>query len=279
MKALWRVLGLGLLAGLVGACGEQPQNTTPAPRMLETPATTGTQQAAQAGEPAAPLPKQESEVSDEETVDTAPRSAAPALRLASRSSSVAKTASQFVEGVHYARLLPTQPTLAAPEQVEVLEFFWYGCARCFALENVLDGWQNKPSYLTVRRVPVLLNDNALVQARLFYALESLGNASLHNTVFREIHLTGKPLNNLDEIGKLLADHGVTRQQLQTAMAPRSTDRRVQEARVAARRYRIGAVPTLVVNGKYTIAVGEEVADDTVLRLLEELAAREHASSQ
>ena len=34
---------------------------------------------------------------------------------------------KFSEGTHYARLVPTQPTVGGADKVEVVEIFWYSC--------------------------------------------------------------------------------------------------------------------------------------------------------
>ena len=42
---------------------------------------------------------------------------------------------QFVAGKHYEEIKPPLNTSAPPGQVEVLEFFWYGCPHCFEFEG------------------------------------------------------------------------------------------------------------------------------------------------
>src|SRR3984957_17746204 len=42
--------------------------------------------------------------------------------------------SSWQEGVNYTRLVPAQPTAVPTGQVEVLEFFWYACPHCNAID-------------------------------------------------------------------------------------------------------------------------------------------------
>ncbi|MGH8307468.1 MAG: thiol:disulfide interchange protein DsbA/DsbL, partial [Gammaproteobacteria bacterium] len=49
-------------------------------------------------------------------------------------SSAALAATSFKEGVNYVPVSPPQPTTVQPGQIEVIEFFWYGCPHCFAFE-------------------------------------------------------------------------------------------------------------------------------------------------
>src|SRR5882724_6207519 len=44
-----------------------------------------------------------------------------------------------VEGVDYIELRPPQ-SVESSDRVEVLEFFWYRCPHCYALEPELEAW-------------------------------------------------------------------------------------------------------------------------------------------
>ena len=99
------------------------------------------------------------------------------------------------EGVNYTRMVPAQPTSVPPGQVEVLEFFWYGCPHCYALDPKVESWRkSKPAYITFSRVPVMWMEGHRSTARLYYALEDMGKIEqLHSKVFEEIHVNGDPL--------------------------------------------------------------------------------------
>ncbi len=55
-------------------------------------------------------------------------------RDSSRSAAAASSATAWQDGVNYTRLVPAQPTSVPAGQVEVLEFFWYACPHCYALD-------------------------------------------------------------------------------------------------------------------------------------------------
>jgi len=99
------------------------------------------------------------------------------------------------EGVNYTRLVPAQPTAVPAGQVEVLEFFWYACPHCYAIDPLVESWKKtKPTYISFSRVHVTWSEGHRSLARLYYTLESLGKLDqLHSEVFKEIHVNGDPL--------------------------------------------------------------------------------------
>lgn len=63
-----------------------------------------------------------------------------------------------VEGTHFVTISPRQAT-RDPKQVEVLEFFAYGCSHCDAFEPAMDAWQKKlPAGVLFRRIPVAFRE-------------------------------------------------------------------------------------------------------------------------
>src|SRR6202035_1331417 len=79
------------------------------------------------------------------------------------------------EGVNYTRLVPAQPTSVPAGQVEVLEFFWYACPHCNAIDPLVATWlKTKPGYVTFSRVHVLWNEGDRSLARLYYTLDAMG---------------------------------------------------------------------------------------------------------
>jgi thiol:disulfide interchange protein DsbA len=76
----------------------------------------------------------------------------------------------------------------------------------------------------------------------------------HAAVFKLFH-EDKPANlNLEMIADVLADHGVDKAQfLQSFQSPAVTDK-VNAAKEMTKRYRITGVPTLVIDGRYTVQI-------------------------
>ncbi len=192
-------------------------------------------------------------------------------------------ASRFKEGVNYTRLSPTQPVDVSPDQVEIVEFFWYGCPHCNALDPKVEAWRKskppggKADYVVFRRLPATWNDITRFHGRFYFAAESLGRLDeLHPLIFNEIHVNGNPLNTVDKAREFFAAHGVDAQAFQKSFGAMSVERSLDNANTLAQRYRITGVPTFVINGKFTADVGTAGGEEQLFALLNELAAREHA---
>ena len=201
----------------------------------------------------------------------------PSLRLGGPASTT-PTSSKFKEGTNYRKVVPAQPTAVAPDKVEVIEAFWYGCGHCFQLDPKLESWRNKgrAPYVEFVRIPAMWNDATRMHARVYYTAELLGKLdALHTQIFREIHVNGDPLNTVDRIGAFFAQHGVSRDEFNKAFSSFAVESKLQRADLLNRRYRIQSVPTFLVNGKYTTDVSQAGGEDELLSLIGELAAHEH----
>jgi protein dithiol oxidoreductase (disulfide-forming) len=208
----------------------------------------------------------------------------------SSSAAVAANGDKWQEGVNYTRVVPAQPTNVPAGQVEVLEFFWYACPHCYALEPTITTWlKNKPAYITFTRVPVQWNEGHRSLARLYYALEAMGKLNdAHSEIFKEIQVNGNPLigpdpNNAASAARVqlsfIRKLGLPEADFQKAYQDMNVDTAMQRADQLAQRYRVTAVPTFVVNGKYITDVGQ--ADPSardpnrLIALINDLAAQEH----
>src|SRR5215472_12357555 len=81
------------------------------------------------------------------------------LLLLSLSVSLPALADQehFFQGIQYEAVTPAQPTSVKPGQIEVIEFYWYGCPTCNALEPYVVDWEKQqPSNVVFRRVPAAM---------------------------------------------------------------------------------------------------------------------------
>jgi thiol:disulfide interchange protein DsbA len=188
----------------------------------------------------------------------------------------APTTGRFELGTHYMRLSPTQPTSSNPDQVEVAEVFWYGCPHCFAFDPLLEQWRaQKLPYVNFLRIPAVWNPLLQFHARAFYTAEALGKgAEMHSEFFREIHERG---NMLDSEAKLQAFFGrfnVDAAAFKSAFDSFAVQEKLQRADELNRRYRIGSVPTIIVNGKYTTDGPAAGSYEELLALVDELVAAE-----
>ena len=212
---------------------------------------------------------------------------ASTMAASTSTASAATTVSgSWQEGVNYTRLVPAQPTEVPAGQVEVLEFFWYACPHCNALDPLVESWKKtKPAYITFSRVHVLWSEGHRSLARLFYTLESMGKLDqLHPEIFREIHVNSDPLiaadpNNTAETERIqsafVRRFGISEPDFKSAYHSMPVDLAMQRADELVQRYRIDAVPRFVVNGKYIADVASAGTPERLISLVGDLAAQEH----
>jgi protein dithiol oxidoreductase (disulfide-forming) len=299
------VLCVGLALALA-ACGKRESADERSPAGAPTPASAPTASATQAGvqpktaEQASDLPSKITRMNEDgsETVEDVPSdSGAHNPLLAAVASTVAASTSTasaattsgptlWQEGVNYTRLVPAQPTSVPAGQVEVLEFFWYACPHCYAIDSLVESWKKtKPAYISFSRVHVMWNEGHRALARLYYTLDSMGKLDqLHGDVFKEIHVNGNPLvasdpNNAAETERIqtafVTKHGISESDFKKAYHSFAVETALQRADELVQRYRIDGVPTFVVNGKYVADVRSADGQERLLSLVGDLAAQEH----
>ncbi|HXP25738.1 MAG TPA: thiol:disulfide interchange protein DsbA/DsbL [Steroidobacteraceae bacterium] len=299
-RALLIVFGVALT---LAACGRQePSGLAPAkaPAPAAAPAVSSTatavpgKTAADAGKPLTMnhINEDGSETVEETPGDTGSQNrllAAVASTVAAATSTAAAAATsgtQWQDGVNYTRTVPAQPTNVPAGQVEVLEFFWYACPHCYALEPTVQTWlKSKPAYITFTRVPVEWNEGHRSLAHLFYALEAMGKLNdVHGEIFKEIQVNGNPLIGPDPNNAASAERtqvsfikklGLSDADFEKAYQDMNVQTAMQRADQLVERYRVTAVPTFVVNGKYTTDVTMAGGPEKLMSLLSDLAAQEH----
>jgi thiol:disulfide interchange protein DsbA len=298
-----------ILTLALGACGKQqssderrrtdaaPTTALAPPAATTPPSATATQRqdAGLAPRPAKVTRPNEdgSETVEETTGDSGSHNpllaaVASSMAAATPTAAAATTAAPTLwqEGVNYTRLVPGQPTSVPAGQVEVLEFFWYGCPHCYAIDPMVESWKKtKPAFISFSRVPVMWSEGHRSTARLFYTLESLGKLDqLHGEVFKEIHVNGNPLiaaDPNDTAGALqveatfLKKFGISEDAFKKASQSFAVETALQRADQLVLRYRIEGVPTFVVNGKYVADVRTAGSPERLLSLVDDLAAQEH----
>lgn len=187
-------------------------------------------------------------------------------------------AAAIEQGKDYVLLNPAQP--ASSDQIEVLEFFSYGCVNCYRLNTAMSEWYSAAGAdVSLIRVPVIFDYSMAAMARLYYALQSLGRADgLHGEIYKEVHvgnfhlaeaLADKP-SRLTFVQTLAVDPG----KFADAYDSVDVERRLADTETIQQRYQIREIPTLVVDGKYTIAGLTPERTVQVLREVVQLARDE-----
>jgi protein dithiol oxidoreductase (disulfide-forming) len=186
-------------------------------------------------------------------IDRAPFRLARAVLFAAAACFVSVAAAQDVrarQNIEY-RLISPQPVETA-ERIEVIDFFWYGCPFCNELQPALDDWlKRKPSDVALRRIPVILKDSWAPHARIYYALELLGEVErLHQQVYRSYHVEELHMSRPDVMEQWAVKHGIERQRWLDAYYSPEVDARVARALQLTKRYDVQGTPSVVVDGRY-----------------------------
>ena len=167
----------------------------------------------------------------------------------------APAAGGYKLGQQYQTVLPAQPTSTKPGQIEVIDFFWYGCPHCNALEPYLETWErSKPANVVLVRVPAILQADWEPAARAFYTADALGIlAKSHKATFDEIHQNKDNLQTEADFERFYVKaFGVDPKKFESIWSSPDTDAKIAQANVLADRYGLAlfGVPNLVVNGKW-----------------------------
>jgi thiol:disulfide interchange protein DsbA len=287
-----RLLALLLLMAMsVAACGREAPPAAPA-----APPAPAATRAPAAATPAAPTAPQTEAAQTEATQpagvdESAGDNAQEVPGTASLEHLAALPAQQqlpdgrWKAGVNYTPIVPAEPTSVPAGKVEVIEFFWYACPHCYALEPYLVSWkQSKPDYVEFVRVPIVWGPVHRAHARLFYTLEALGRKDLHQKVFDTIHSQQNLLvGNTDDATlnlqlQFATANGIDADTFRKAYDSFGVASNLQRAEDLMRRYHIESVPQIVINGKYATDVGKAGDHDKLIGLINDLAASEHHST-
>jgi thiol:disulfide interchange protein DsbA len=177
------------------------------------------------------------------------------------------------EGHEFRSVKPPAPSDAPAGKVEVVEFFWYGCPHCYALEPVLKDWLKRlPPEVAFRKVHVPWQVQAHQQ--LYFTLETMDRAqALDDKVFAAIHADRNKLDTPDAMADLVAKNGVDRKQFLDTYQSFGVRTRMQRATQLAAAYQIDGVPTLGVAGRFVTSPSMTGSNAAALKVVEQLVAR------
>lgn len=154
-------------------------------------------------------------------------------------------------GVDYRMLEKPQQTEAG-KKVEVIEFFWYSCPHCNALEHDLVEWIKKQGdNIVFKRIPAAFRDSMVPQQKLYYTLEAMGKFNeLHQKVFNAIHVEKKRVDTDAEILDFMVKQGVDKQKFLEVYNSFGVQSKAKRAMQLMQAYQIDGVPLLAVDGRY-----------------------------
>jgi protein dithiol oxidoreductase (disulfide-forming) len=160
------------------------------------------------------------------------------------------------EGKDYIRLRQPQPVETTGNQIEVREFFWYGCPHCFSLEPLVERWlKRKPANAVFIRTPATFGQ-WVTHAQTFYAFEAIGALNrLHSAFFNALHKQNRKLNDQASIAAWVGEQGLSAEKFKEAfqsfgvkMKLEKTKKMINELSAAG----LDGVPAFLVDGKYLV---------------------------
>lgn len=183
-------------------------------------------------------------------------------------------ASGFQPGKDYIELAAPLPT-STGNQLEVREFFFYGCSHCFDLEPAVTAWLKRKSADTAFvRTPAVLNPRWETLGRAFYVAEELKVLEkIHAPLYNALHVKRERLDSQESLREFFAGFGVPATQFDAAWNSSRVNISVKNASALAKKYMIQGTPTLAVNGKYLVPS----SGDRTFAVVEFLLARERAA--
>jgi thiol:disulfide interchange protein DsbA len=151
----------------------------------------------------------------------------------------------------WALVNPPQPT-ENNGKIEVMEFFWYGCPHCYALEPEVVAWLKRaPKDIDFKRVPAYPSESWGEAAKLFYTLETMGLLQQdHEKVFDAIHKDQVNLFNKRQRDLWLQKNGIDPAKYDAAEKSFTVATKLARAKQMTMAYHVDGVPRVVVAGKY-----------------------------
>ena len=178
----------------------------------------------------------------------------------------------YREGEDYHLLDNPQPS--SIRQIEVVEFFWYGCPHCALFEPHLRRWAaRQQSDVRFHEVPAVWRSEMEAHARAYYTAKALGRLDdIHGALFNALALQQQPLHSQSTLGDFFAKAGVAREEFDRAWTSFSVSRSPAKAKQSMRAHGIGATPTMVIAGTYQVRAERDM--EKMLQVVEYLIARE-----
>ena len=158
------------------------------------------------------------------------------------------------------------------QKVEVVEFFWYGCAHCNALDPKITAWAKGRNDIVFKRVHAPLAPDWVSMTKAFYTLVQMGKIDeMHTKMFDAMHNKQIYLDDPDVLFKWIEKQGIDIVKFKSVFNSFGTQVKVKQAEQLSANYRLTGVPVIVVDGKFI--TGEKYAGDNLFKVLDQLVER------
>jgi protein dithiol oxidoreductase (disulfide-forming) len=173
----------------------------------------------------------------------------------------------------YGPVNPPQPTDGSGN-IEVIEFFWYGCPHCYSIEPYVGAWmKNMPKDVVFKRVHAYPSDAWAPGVVIYYTLEGMGLLDqYHQKVFDAIHKQNVNLNNKTKRDEWLKANGIDPAKFAEVEKSFSVQSKIARARQLTQAYRVDTVPRFFVNGKYYTSADQAGGNEKVFPTIDQMIA-------
>jgi thiol:disulfide interchange protein DsbA len=183
---------------------------------------------------------------------------------------------EFIEGEHY--LLIENPRRIRSDQIEVMEFFGYACVHCYNFDPILADWvQEKGAAIKFIQTPAISSKYWRLLGRNFLTYQELGeHDKYHTPFFRAVHAGGREFTDPESLSEFYEQLGGEKQAYINAFNSAGVASELSRADRMARRLKVAAVPSIVIQGKYLVRTSGSVGPKRMLDVMDYLLAKEQA---
>jgi protein dithiol oxidoreductase (disulfide-forming) len=176
-------------------------------------------------------------------------------------------------GPPYSLLSPPQPTEGGGK-IEVIEFFWYGCPHCYAIEPSVVAWlKTAPKDVVFKRVPAFPSEAWGRDAVMFYTLEAMGLLDqYHQKVFDAIHKDKVNFANNAKRDEWLKANGIDPAKYAEVEKSFTVNTKIARARQLTQAYKVDTVPRFFVNGKYVVSGESAGGNEKIFPTIDQVIA-------
>ena len=187
--------------------------------------------------------------------------------------------SQIIEGRDYTLL--EKPRRIRGEKIELIEFFSYACVHCYRLEPILKDWlSNQQDKIEFVQIPAVMNEYWAVLGKHYFTLQRLGKLDSHHMdIFNAIHSSGKIFDSEKRLFDFIKTTPIEFDSYEKTFRSVEVQSDLRKANQMARRLKIAAVPTLVVQGKYLVKTGRDIGLMRAKQVVEFLIDKELKTKQ
>ena len=179
-------------------------------------------------------------------------------------------------GKGYVELKSRAPVNAPAGQVEVVEFFSYGCVHCMHFEPIFAAWKKAaPKDVSVRLEHVGFNSSFEPLQRIYYALESMGKVDeVHAKVFDALQVKKIRLDKPDVLFPWIAEQGLDRAKFEAAYKSFGVASKIRQVTQLQDAYKVEGTPALGIAGRYYTDGSMAGGFERMIQLANNLIAQE-----